>query len=130
MAEQKLHQLQTKQKCRAKLLKEAKEEVCTLQKHCNKPVTLYEAIQSCHEIFPDVAIVLEIIQVCPSSGAVVERRFSLMNLVMNDLRSFMNIQTLDPLIRLHYNDDSFSDTQVQDIISIWLKRRNRRIELA
>ena len=127
MAEQKLHQLQTKQKCRSKLLKEAKEEVCTLQKQCNKPVTLYEAIQSCHEIFPDVAIVLEIIQVCPSSGAVVERRFSLMNLVMNDLRSSMNIQTLD---RLHYNDNSFSDTQVQDIISIWLKRRNRRIELA
>ena len=53
-----------------------------------------------------------------------------MNLVMNDLRSSMNIQTLDPLIRLHYNDNSFSDTQVQDIISIWLKRRNRRIELA
>ena len=110
-------------------MKEAKEEVCTLQKQCNKPVTLYEAFRSCHEIFPDDAIVLEIIKVCLSSRAVVERRFSLMNLVMNDLRRSMNIQTLDPLVRLHYNDNSFSDTQVQDIISIWLKRRNRRIEL-
>ena len=60
MAEQKLLQLQTKQKCTVKHLKEAKEEVCTLQKQCNNPVTLYEAFQACHEIFPDVAIVLEI----------------------------------------------------------------------
>ena len=61
MAEQKLLQLQTKQKCIAKLLKEAKDEVCTLQKQCNNPVTLYEAFQACHEIFSDVAIVLGII---------------------------------------------------------------------
>ena len=46
MAEQKLLQLQTKQECTAKLLKEAKEEVCTLQKQCNNPVTLYEAFQA------------------------------------------------------------------------------------
>ena len=111
-------------------MKEAKEEFCTLQKQCNNPVTLYEAFQACHEIFPDFAIVLEIIQVCPSSGAVVERGFSLMNLIVNDLRSSMNIQAPDALMRLHYIDDSFSDTQVQDIISIWLKRANRRMELA
>ena len=122
--------MQTKQKCTAKLLKEAKEEFCTLQKQCNNPVTLYEAFQACHEIFPDFAIVLEIIQVCPSSGAVVERGFSLMNLIVNDLRSSMNIQAPDALMRLHYIDDSFSDTQVQEIISIWLKRANRRMELA
>ena len=67
---------------------------------------------------------------CHSSGAVVERAFSLKNLIMNDLRGSRNIQTLDALIRLHYIDDSFSDTQVQDIISIWLKRENRRIEVA
>ena len=41
----------------------------------------------------------------------------------------MNIQTLDALIQLRYIRDSFSDTQVQDIISIWLKRGNRRINL-
>ena len=62
--------------------------------------------------------------------AVVERGFSLMNLIVNDLRSSMNIQAPDALMRLHYIDDSFSDTQVQDIISIWLKRANRRMELA
>ena len=122
--------MQTKQKCTANRTKEAKEEFCTLQKQCNNPVTLYEAFQACHEIFPDFAIVLEIIQVCPSSGAVVERGFSLMNLIVNDLRSSMNIQAPDALMRLHYIDDSFSDTQVQDIISIWLKRANRRMELA
>ena len=63
VAEQKLLQLQTKQKCTAKFLKEAKEEVCTLQKQCNNPVTVYEAFRACLKIFPDVAIVLEIIHV-------------------------------------------------------------------
>ena len=43
VAEQKLLQLQTRQKCTAKFLKEAKEEVCTLQRHCDNPVSLYEA---------------------------------------------------------------------------------------
>ena len=37
---------------------------------------------------------------------------------MNDLRSSINIQMLDALIWLHYIDNSFSDTQVQDVISI------------
>ena len=110
--------MQTKQKCTSKLLTEAKEEVCTLQKQCNNRVTLYEAFQVCHEVFPDITIVLEIIQVCPSSGAVVEKGFSLMKHVMNDLRSSMNIQTANVFIRLHYIDDSFSSTQVHDIISV------------
>ena len=65
LAGQKLLQLQTKQKCTAKLLKEAMEEVCILQKQCNNPATLSEAFQACHEIFPDIIIVLEIIQVFP-----------------------------------------------------------------
>ena len=41
VTEQKLLQLQTIQKCKGKLLKEAKEEDCTLQKQCNNLVTIY-----------------------------------------------------------------------------------------
>ena len=52
-----------------------------------------------------------------------------MNFIMNDLRSSMNIQMLDALIRLQLHDDSFSFTQAQYIISIWVKRGNKRIEL-
>ena len=61
VAEQNLIQLQTKQKCMAKLLMEAKEDVCTLQRQCNNSVTIYEVFQACHEMFPDVAIVLSTI---------------------------------------------------------------------
>ena len=117
-----LPQLQTRQKCTAKQLKEAKEEVSTLQRQFNNPVTPYEAFQACHEIFSDITIALEIVQVYPTGGAFIERGFLLMNLIMNDLRSSMNIQTLDALVQLHYIDDSYSDTQAQNIISTWLKR--------
>ena len=54
--------MQTRQKCTTELLKEANKEVCTLQRQCNKSDTLYEAFQGCHEIFPDVTIMLEIIK--------------------------------------------------------------------
>ena len=94
MAEQKLLQLQTKQKCAAKFLKEEKEEVCTLQKQRNNPVTVYEAFRACHKIFPDVVIVLEIIHVCLSSTVVVEKGFSLTNLIVNDLRSSRCFNTI------------------------------------
>ena len=41
VTEQKLLRLQTIQKCTGKLLKEAKEEDCTLQKQCNNLVPIY-----------------------------------------------------------------------------------------
>ena len=41
VAVQELLQLEIRQKCTAKLLKETKDEVCTLQKQCNNPVTIY-----------------------------------------------------------------------------------------
>ena len=58
VAEQNLLQLQTKQKYMAKLLMEARGDVCTLQRQCKNPVTIYEVFQACHEMFPDVTIVL------------------------------------------------------------------------
>ena len=81
VTEQKLLQLQTRQGCTVKRLKEAMEQVHTPQRQCNNSVTLYGVFQACHKIFPDVAIALEIIIVCPSSWAVVERGFLWMNLM-------------------------------------------------
>ena len=43
LAEQEFLQLQTRQNCTAKFLKEAKEEGCTLQRQCDNSVGLYEA---------------------------------------------------------------------------------------
>ena len=115
VAEQKLFQLQTRQKCLAKLLKEKKEEVCTLQKHCNNPVTIYEVIQACQEVFLHVTIVLESVPLKRSN----QRKRIVVNESMNDLRSSVKIQVLDALMRLYNMMSSFSVTEVQDI-SIWL----------
>ena len=57
-----------------KLFKEANGEVCTLQEQCNNPFTLYEEFQACQEIFPDVAVVLEIIQVSYSKWSSKRKR--------------------------------------------------------
>ena len=100
-AEKKLKVLEQKKKCRVRDLKAAKQLVLDLKKKSINPVSLNEAFKSSLEIFPDVAVVLNIIKICPSSGAVVERGFSLMNLIMNDLRSSMKVTTLDSLMRIH-----------------------------
>lgn len=53
-------------------------------------------------VLPDIRTVLSIIVICAASDAVVERGFSLKNLIMNDLRSSMNIRTLDAIMHIHY----------------------------
>ena len=128
-AEKKLKELEQKKKCSAQDFKAAKELVLNLKKKTINPVSLNKAFKASMEILSDVAVVLNIIQICPTSGAVVERGFSLMNLIMNDLRSSMKVATLDALMRIHYHDELLSKTQMRDIISICKNRGNRRIEL-
>jgi len=100
-----------------------------LIKLSQNPVSREDAIKCCSEILPDVCKVLVLISVCPASGAVVERGFSLMNLIMNDMRSSMNIRTLDAMMRIHYNGSDLSDTDADEIIDVWKRRGTRRIEL-
>ena len=80
----------------------------------------------CSEILPDIATVLNIIIICPASGAVVERGFSLMNLIMNDLQSSLNIRTLDATILIHYNGPDLSDEEA-DILMYGRKRETEEL---
>ena len=59
-----------------------------------QPVSLNEVFLLV-KVLPNIAALLQLIQVCPASGTVVERGFSLINLAMDDLRNSMNIATLD-----------------------------------
>ena len=83
----------------------------------------------CSEILPDIATVLNIIIICPASGAVVERGFSLTNLIMNNLQSSLNIRTLDATMLIHYNGPDLSDEEADKMIDVWKRTGNRRIEL-
>ena len=127
--EKKLVELTKKKKSTARNIKAAKNEIDELKQKVKEPVSLQEAFFLAEEIFPDVAAILQLILICPSSGAVVERGFSLMNLVMNELRSSMNISTLDATMHLNYQKTELSDIEISEIINVWKKRGNRRIEL-
>ena len=48
---------------------------------------------------------------------------------MNDLRSSMNIRPSDATVRIHYHSESLTDGEVNEIIDIWKRHGNRRIEL-
>ena len=97
-----------------------------LEKVINKiknPLSLDKAVYLCSEVLSDITTVLNIITICPGSGALVERGFSLMNLIMNDLRSSINIRTIDITMRIHYNDADLSEEETDTIINVW-KRIN------
>ena len=83
----------------------------------------------CSEILPYTATVLNIIAISPASGAVVERGFSLMNLIMSNLRSLMNMRTIDATMHIHYNGADLFDEEAGKIIDVWKRRGSRRTEL-
>ena len=48
---------------------------------------------------------------------------------MSDLRGSMNVCTLDTTMRIHYQDESLTDREVDKIIDIWKRYGNRQIKL-
>ena len=61
-----------------------------------------EAYQFDKDVYPNIAQILRILSICPASGAVVERGFSLMNMQMNKLHLSMKIRAFDALMRIYY----------------------------
>ena len=128
-AENKLREQEKKKKCTAKTIKNLREHLKLLQNQLKNPVSLNGALICTAEVLPDICTTLILISVCPTSGAVVERGFSLMNLIMNNLRSRMNARTLDATMRIHYQGESLTDGEVDEIIDVWKRRGNRRMAL-
>ena len=124
-----MEELEKKKKATARNIKCLRDEVNYLQEKVKKPISLLEAFHITEEILPDVAITLQLILICPASGAVVERGFSLMNLIMNELRSSMKVSTLDATMRINYKNSELLESEVDEIIEVWQRWGNRRIEL-
>ena len=125
----KLNKQEKKKKCTVKTMKQTKGQLGTAVNEIKNPFSLEEAVYLCSKILPDIATVLNIIAICLASGAAVERGFSLMNLIINDLGSSVNIRTLDATMGIHYNGPNLSDEEADKIIDVWKGRGNRRIEL-
>ena len=81
-------------------------------------MSLNNAVVCTTEGLSSICTVLILISVCPTSGAVVEHGFSLMNLIINDLRSSVNFRTLDATMRIHYQGESLTDGEVDEIIDV------------
>ena len=106
-----------------------KHQLETVFNKIRNPFTLAEAVYLCSDILPDITTNLNIIAICHASDAVVEREFSRMNLIMNDLGSSTNIRKLDATMRIYYNGAEVSDEETDKITDVWKTRGNRRTEL-
>ena len=127
-AEKELRLLQSRGKSRACDIKVAEKKLKHKNNCLDNPVTVEIAHELSTEVFPNIVLLLEIILVCPSSRAVVEHRFSVMNLAMNKLQSTMTVTTLDAIMHIYYEKD-LDDNKASDILEVWKKRGDRRIEL-
>ena len=112
----KLKEQGKKKKCTTKSMKQTKDQRETVVNKIKNYFSLEEAVHLCSEMFPDIRTVLNIIAICPASGVVGERGFSLVNLIMNELRSSMNIRTLGVAMRIYYNGADLSDQEADKII--------------
>ena len=92
-----MQQQELKKKCASKIIKNLRGYF-----KLKNPVSLNHAIICTPEALSDICAGLILISVSPTSGAIIERGFSLIGLVMNDLRSSMNVRTLHATMRIHY----------------------------
>ena len=83
-------------------LKLKQQKVDSLNNKMKQPVSLNEAFLLVEEVLPNTVTLLKLIQVSAASGAIVEQGFSLMNLIINDLRNSMNIATVHATMRITY----------------------------
>ena len=87
-----------------------------------------EAYQFAKDLYPNIVKILKMLLICSVRDAVVERGFSLMNMQTNKLRSPMKIRTLDSLMRIYHEYD-ITDQDADNIVKVWFKNGNRRIDL-
>ena len=78
-----------------------------------------EPYQFAKDVYPNIAQILK---------TAVERGFSLMNKQMSKLHSSMKIWTLDALMRIFY-EYNITDQDADDIVKVWFKNGNQRIDL-
>lgn len=112
----------------AKCLKELQKEPYTvIFRKSQRSSNNRKAIECTAHIIPVIFLILNLMYIPLASGAVVECCFSFMNLIMNNLRSSMNVCALEAIKRIHYHGSTLSDKEAGEIIEIWKRCRNRGI---
>ncbi len=77
------------------------------------------------EVFPNLAILAEILLCFCAENAEVERGFSLYNRIKSKVRNRLKINTVDMLMRLRLNSDKYSDFNYNKAAIIWLGMSKR-----
>ena len=81
------------------------------------PFSLNEAYLLSRNVFPNVAVVLQLMLICSASGAIVERDFSVMNIIMNELHSSLKTSILSALMQINY-EDNLSHEKYDQIVEV------------
>ena len=106
-------------------MKKLREPLKLLPGQLKNLVSLNDKITCTAKVFPNISTVVILVSVCPASGIVVEGGFSLMNLIMNDLTSNMNVLKQDATMRSHYQGISLNGGEVDEIIDVCNRQGNR-----
>jgi len=77
--------------------------------------------------YPSVAVAAERLLVSPVSTVDCERGFSKMNLIKTDIRSKLNIDTLQNIMRISMHDSDEHSFKFEEAFSKWAAKKARRI---
>ena len=73
-----------------------------------------------------MALLLKIMMTISASTAACERGFSSMNNEKNDLRTRLNNETLDDILRININGKPFEDFNHKQHVQSWLQTKGTR----
>jgi hypothetical protein len=82
------------------------------------------------DMYPQLSLAAEIFLCAPISTATVERDFSTMNRILNDLRNRLTTEHLEQLMRISIEGPSDLDNDLKDlIIDCWKSKKLRKISV-
>ena len=83
--------------------------------------------QSWWQLFPGIMQLWQLCMTIPISTTACERGFSRQNIIKNDIRNGLSLETLDALMFISLNAQETSNICWRDIFNLWYEEKERRI---
>ena len=112
-----------------KSTKTIESEISSLDEKIKISLNVFDVLKDyvIESAFPNIRYLLKLLAIVPMSGAVVERGFSNMKLIMTGQRTRLDEKSLDAFIRISFHSSPLHCGEVKQIANDWKHQRHRRI---
>ena len=95
--------------------------------NCIIPRNICRKAQSWRQLFPSVMQLWQLCVTIPISTTACQQCFSRQNIIKNDIRNGLSLETLDALMFISLNAQDTSNICSRDIFNVWYEEKERRM---